>query len=100
MIPPRLENLIPAAKNIGVTHITNGCYRLHPVEWNIGEVAGALAVYCLKHGHIPRAVYENSRHLRDFQGLLMSRGVELEWPNNLRLEDGDPHRHAIHVNKH
>ncbi|MGG2474547.1 FAD-dependent oxidoreductase, partial [Rhizobium sp. BR5] len=34
-------------KNIGTTHITNGCYRLHPVEWNIGEVAGMLAAYCL-----------------------------------------------------
>lgn len=29
-------------KNIGITHITNGCYRLHPVEWNIGEAAGYL----------------------------------------------------------
>ena len=36
-----MENLLPAGKNIGTTHITNGCYRLHPVEWNIGEVAGA-----------------------------------------------------------
>ena len=34
------ENLLPACKNLGVTHITNGCYRLHPVEWNIGEAAG------------------------------------------------------------
>jgi hypothetical protein len=28
LIPVRLENLLPAAKNIGVTHITNGCYRM------------------------------------------------------------------------
>ena len=35
-----MTNLLPAGKNIGTTHITNGCYRLHPVEWNIGEVAG------------------------------------------------------------
>ena len=40
LIPQRVENLIPACKNLGVTHITNGCYRLHPVEWNIGESAG------------------------------------------------------------
>ena len=33
----------PGGKNLGVTHITNGCYRLHPVEWNIGEAAGLLA---------------------------------------------------------
>ena len=43
LIPIRVENLLPACKNLGVTHITNGCYRLHPVEWNIGEAAGHLA---------------------------------------------------------
>ena len=47
LIPVRVENLLPAAKNLGVTHITNGCYRLHPVEWNIGEAAGALAAHAL-----------------------------------------------------
>ncbi len=36
LIPKRVENLLAACKNLGVTHITNGCYRLHPVEWNIG----------------------------------------------------------------
>ncbi len=32
LIPKRVENLLAAARNLGVTHITNGCYRLHPVE--------------------------------------------------------------------
>src|SRR2546423_4872245 len=44
LICRRMDNLIPAAKNIGVTHITNGCYRLHPVEWNIGESAAGRAL--------------------------------------------------------
>ena len=48
LLPRRVTNLLPAGKNIGTTHITNGCYRLHPVEWNIGEAAGALAA------HLPR----------------------------------------------
>jgi hypothetical protein len=39
LIPVRVENLLPAAKNIGTTHVTNGCYRLHPVDWSIGEAA-------------------------------------------------------------
>ena len=47
LIPVRAENLLPANKNIGTTHITNGCYRLHPVEWSIGEAVGALAVIAL-----------------------------------------------------
>ena len=41
LIPVRMRNLLAAGKNLGVSHITNGCYRLHPVEWNIGEAAGA-----------------------------------------------------------
>ena len=40
LLPVRVRNLLPAAKNIGTTHITNGCHRLHPVEWSVGEVAG------------------------------------------------------------
>ena len=80
MIPLRLENLIPANKNIGTTHITNGCYRLHPVEWNIGESAGMLAVFCLNYHLKPRQVRNQHKHLRSFQNLLRSHGVELEWP--------------------
>lgn len=36
LIPVKMQNLLPANKNIGTTHLTNGCYRLHPVEWSIG----------------------------------------------------------------
>jgi hypothetical protein len=82
LIPVRMENLLPAAKNIGVTHITNGCYRLHPVEWGIGEAAGALAAYCLAGGLTPRQVRNTPAHLADFQRVLMSvLGVVLAWPN-------------------
>lgn len=81
LLPIRVENLLPACKNIGVTHITNGCYRMHPVEWNVGEVAGALAAYCLEHDLKPRQVRHDERLLRDFQRLLVNLGVELAWPN-------------------
>src|SRR5262249_32265461 len=45
LIPVRIKNVLAGAKNLGTTHITNGCYRLHPVEWNTGEAAGALAAF-------------------------------------------------------
>lgn len=80
LIPVRAENLLPAAKNIGVTHITNGCYRLHPIEWNIGEAAGALAATCIQQDLVPRQVRNTPDHLADFQGLLTRQGVELAWP--------------------
>jgi FAD dependent oxidoreductase len=78
LIPVRISNLIAGAKNIGTTHITNGCYRLHPVEWNIGEAAGALAAFCLQKDSTPRNVRDEK--LRPFQELLREQGVPLEWP--------------------
>lgn len=88
LIPKRVENLLPAAKNIGTTHITNGCYRLHPTEWNIGEAAGALAAYCLAHNLTPRQVRNNQQHLSDFQAVLTSKlGFTLEWPWYVRRVD-------------
>ncbi|WP_054954925.1 FAD-dependent oxidoreductase [Paenibacillus dakarensis] len=80
LIPIRVNNLIAACKNIGTTHITNGCYRLHPVEWNIGESAGYLAAYCVEHGVKPRDVRNTPEHLEALQRNLVNAGVELKWP--------------------
>lgn len=79
LIPVRVENVLPSCKNIGTTHITNGCYRLHPVEWNIGESAGLLAAYCLEQGTTPREVYKDETKLSAFQQLLVGQGIELSW---------------------
>ena len=70
LLPVRVENLLPANKNLGVTHITNGCYRLHPVEWNIGEAAGALAAQALRTRTSPRQIRADPQRLMDFQTLL------------------------------
>lgn len=80
LLPQRLENLLPAAKNIGCTHITQGCYRLHPVEWNVGESVGLLAAFSLQRGVVPRQVRAREPLLREFQALLRAQGVELDWP--------------------
>ena len=80
LIPVRMENLLPACKNLGVTHITNGCYRLHPVEWGIGEAAGLLAARCVEIGETPRGVRNDPKRLEDFQRFLDSQGVERSWP--------------------
>jgi hypothetical protein len=80
LIPVRMDNLIAACKNIGTTHITNGCYRLHPVEWNIGEAAGYLGAYCVEHNLKPREVRNQPDQMKAFQGWLRQAGVELDWP--------------------
>jgi hypothetical protein len=79
LIPQRIENLLAGCKNIGTTHITNGCYRLHPVEWTVGEAAGALAATSLNTGEPPRATRNDPARLACFQADLARQGFELEW---------------------
>jgi hypothetical protein len=80
MIPVRMENLIPGCKNIGSTHISNGCFRLHPVEWTIGEAAGSLCAFSLKRKTTPRRIRNSGKLLKEFQALLREQGFELAWP--------------------
>ena len=80
LLPKRMENLLPANKNIGTTHITNGCYRLHPVEWSIGESVGHLVTFANRKKVIPRAVREKKELLEEFQQLIRSKGIETHWP--------------------
>jgi len=85
LLPVRVTNFLPACKNIGSTHITNGCYRLHPVEWNIGEAAGALAAYCLSKDVTPHQVHADTHLRADFQTVLADTlGFVLEWPKYAR----------------
>ncbi len=80
LIPRDSSNLLAAAKNIGTTHLANGAYRLHPIEWNIGEAAGSLAAFCLSRKCTPAAVHGNDELLKDYQRDLVGQGVELQWP--------------------
>lgn len=94
LVPVRMRNLLAAAKNLGTTHVTNGCYRLHPVEWNIGEAAGVLATCCQAHGWEPQQVAADAGLVAEVQRALVQRGVELAWPETLDLAEGDAHAHA------
>ena len=79
MIPVRMKNLLPACKNIGATHLSGGCYRLHPVEWNIGEVAGLLSSFALSEHLAPSEVRENPAQFARFVSLLEANGVQRYW---------------------
>ncbi|WP_181360703.1 FAD-dependent oxidoreductase [Variovorax sp. WS11] len=81
LLPRRMTNLLAGGKNIATTHITNGCYRLHPVEWNVGEVAGMLAAHCLDNNATPHQVQADDAQLATFQALLARAGVETRWPD-------------------
>jgi hypothetical protein len=83
LLPIRMRNLLPAAKNVGTTHITNGCYRLHPVEWNIGEIAGLVAAYCLRAGTEPHGLRPSSGSLGEFIGMIERNGIQRHWPEDV-----------------
>jgi hypothetical protein len=86
LIPVDADNVVAAAKNIGTTHITNGCYRLHPVEWNIGEAAGALAAWSLETRLSPERIWRDPAETRRFQRSLLHEGVPLAWVVDVPLD--------------
>jgi len=55
-------------------------YRLHPVELDIGEAAGALAACCLAEKETPRGVRNSETKLGACQKALIDQGVEVTWP--------------------
>ncbi|MCL4641849.1 MULTISPECIES: FAD-dependent oxidoreductase [Olivibacter] len=79
-LPIRMKNLLAANKNIGTTHITNGCYRLHPVEWSIGEAVGLLSAYVIRNKLTPHQVRNDQQLLNDFQRFVRKEGIETNWP--------------------
>lgn len=88
LIPVRMENLIAGAKNIGTTHITNGCYRLHPVEWAIGEAAGRYASLC---GAEPVQYWHGLRDaLKEWLNLGVWSSVPRHWPDAIAQAFPDP----------
>ena len=82
LIPIKKKNLLPACKNIGTTHLTNGCFRLHPVEWNIGEVMGHLTDYLLEHQLDSHTFIDHPQHVQAFLRRLDEAGIERHWPED------------------
>ena len=80
LLPVRLTNLIAAGKCLGVTHVANGCTRLHPVEWAIGEAAGTLAALA-RGSRLSAWSYASSPgHVETLHKTLADAGVPLAWP--------------------
>ncbi len=86
LVPVTVTNLLPACKNLGVTHLTNGSYRLHPIEWNVGESAGALAAFCLRNRLAPRQVRDDLALLEAYQRTLIASGIPIFWWGDVPAE--------------
>ncbi len=89
LIPLGSQNFLPAGKNIGTTHITNGAHRLHPIEWNIGESAATLAAFTLRQGVSIQQVAASAPLTRRYQGELLGQGIGLVWFDDLPLSHPD-----------
>jgi hypothetical protein len=85
LVPVRVRNFLAANKNIGTTHLTNGCYRLHPVEWSIGEAAGAAAALAVREKTEPHAIAASPARIEDLQRILTQQlGAPVAWPDSIR----------------
>lgn len=93
LLPKQLDNLVAACKNIGATHLTSGAYRVHPVEWAIGEAAGVLAAFAARQQVTPKAVFQQSDRQTTYQYRLLARGIPIFWWSDIRFED-DPRTYA------
>jgi hypothetical protein len=87
LVPIGIQNLLPASKNIGTTHVTNGAYRLHPIEWAIGEATGWLAALAVKSGRTPREITSDPQLTSALQLDLVDHGAPVSWFDDLKIDD-------------
>ena len=81
LLPVRVDNLLPACKNLGTTRITNGAYREHADR--VEHRRGRRHARRVRPGaqEPPRAVRADAVLLGDFQRTLEAQGVLLAWPS-------------------
>jgi hypothetical protein len=72
-------NVLPAALDIGASHLADASTRVHPTEWLIGEVAGNLAAFCIHHDILPAQVRSTPDLLSAFQAQLERNGIATHW---------------------
>ena len=87
LIPQGGSNVLAGQKNIGVTHLSNGSTRLHPVEWEIGEAAGTVAAMAVKINKTPEEIRADKKLLRELQHTLIRQGQPIFWYIDLPWDD-------------
>ncbi|KUJ82975.1 hypothetical protein AVO43_10535 [Microbulbifer sp. ZGT114] len=86
-IPADADNLLPACKNLSVTHLVNAATRVHPIEWLVGEVAGLLASHCIRQKIDPATLASRNDTVVAFQNTLQESGIPLHWPESPAMAD-------------
>jgi hypothetical protein len=97
LVPKDASNYIAGCKNLGATHLSAGAYRVHPIEWAIGEAAGTLAAYCAGQGVTPAAVATDKGRVADVQLRLLEKGAPIFWWDDVKFEDDARAFAAMHL---
>jgi hypothetical protein len=88
LVPVETDGLILSSKSLGTTHLTNAAYRMHPVEWAIGEASGAAAALAVSLKVQPRGLLSVS-NTRRLQYALARSGVPIYWLDDVSTSDPD-----------
>ncbi len=89
LVPKDTDGLVLSAKSLGTTHITNAAYRMHPMEWAIGEASGFLAVFAVWTGLDPSTLATEEKHIRKIQGFMARNGIPIFWFDDISHDDAD-----------
>lgn len=89
LVPQTTDGLVLSAKSLGTTHITNAAYRMHPMEWAIGEASGFLAVFAVWTGLAPRSLATETAHIRKIQGYVTRNQIPIFWFDDVSHDDPD-----------
>ncbi|MBW4652391.1 MAG: FAD-dependent oxidoreductase [Kaiparowitsia implicata GSE-PSE-MK54-09C] len=89
LVPRDTDGLVLSAKSLGTTHITNAAYRMHPVEWAIGEASGYLAALSVWTQRQPRDIATQPALTRKLQGLLTRNHIPIVWFDDVAHDDPD-----------
>jgi FAD dependent oxidoreductase len=95
LLPQGFTNFVASCKNIGTTHLTSGAYRVHPVEWAIGEAAGTLAAYGIAQKLSPGVVVADRNHVMAYQMHLLANGAPIFWWDDVPYENNHQRFAAI-----
>lgn len=77
------SNIIPSGKDIGASRLAAASARMHPTEWEAGEIAANLAAFCLARDVLPAQVRQDPALLAAFQAHLQDVGITIRWPDTL-----------------
>jgi hypothetical protein len=91
LLPVKMDGLLGASKNIGVTSMVQSALRLHGQMMHVGTAAGTVAALALRDGIAPREIASSITRVREVQ-LRLVRGAggpgTLLWPwHDMQPED-------------